>query len=436
MKIALFTETYEPQKNGVVVFLSTLIPLLTKEHQVILFTPGEKKLTIDPKSPNFKVIHVPGRPFPFYKGYSMAKLSFLDIYKIMEREKVDIAYLHIPVNLGIQGLAAAKLLRIPTIATYHTHLPDYFPHLTKGKLTVFEPVYKKTTTELIRRIYSNFDVVTSPSREFLHILKKYGLKNVVYLPNGINHQKFRREYLQKFDGILFEKYNIQKNVRIISYIGRISFEKKLEILLKAYKILERKYINLLLIIAGDGPYIEKYKELAKKLEIRNIIFTGFVTDEMLRSIYYNTEIFASPSDTETSGLTFLEAMTAGLPVVGVRSGGVIDYVKDFSNGFLVEKGDPKHFAIAIDKLLLDPQLCANIRKNNILKSNEFSIENTYTKLMFIYGKMLKNKEIVKNSDLRLFPKVLNITIEELISLNRVITWQKRKLQNLLQKRKM
>ena len=136
MKIAVFTETYHPQVNGVVVFLSDLLPAISKKAEVVLFAPGKKKLRTEKVSRNFRIYWVPAEPFPFYEGYRMSRIKKSDIEKILIKEKPDVVHLHAPVLMGLKALYASKKLGLPVVATYHTHFPIFFLMFSLFSLSV------------------------------------------------------------------------------------------------------------------------------------------------------------------------------------------------------------------------------------------------------------------------------------------------------------
>ena len=129
--------------------------------------------------------------------------------------------------------------------------------------------------KLIKFVYEKADVVTAPSQELVKELRSYGLTNVVHLPNGV---KLKRFTTTAKDIARFKK-KIGPGKKIILYLGRISFEKKLDVLLHAFRMIEED--DRMLLIAGKGPYLKTLKNLAKALEIRNIRFVGFLNERDL-----------------------------------------------------------------------------------------------------------------------------------------------------------
>jgi len=380
MKVAVFTETYHPQMNGVVVFLSDFLPVLSKKAEVLLFAPGGKKLKKEKAGRQFRIFWVPANPFPFYEGYRMSKLTTGQIEKILKEEKPDIVHLHAPVLMGLKALYVSKKLGIPVVATYHTHFPDYVPHFFKGMLpNQLAEFAKSPVKKMISYVFSTADCTTAPTLELKKELEAYGVKNALYVPNGILLKKFRKGDRGKF----IRKYGIPPEKPVVLYVGRVSFEKRIEHLIRAFAKVE----NATLVIVGSGPYLDKYRKMAKAAGLENVIFTGFVTDSMLASAYASADVFASASDSETFGLTFVEAMSFGIPVVGIGRLGAKEVIHDGRNGFLVEVGKEEEIADKINLLLAKPALRKRLGMQGKKDAEKYGIGKIVSRCLGLYKKL-------------------------------------------------
>ncbi len=383
MKIALFTDTYLPQTNGVVMFIRDMVRALSSKHDIVLFAPGERDLRVEQAGKRVKIYWIPSSPFPFYEGYRVASIDYRRVSVLLESERPDIVHAHAPINLGIQGMVAGKRKKLPVVVTYHTHYPDYVPHLLNGKLPpAFGKVGQMTAKGFIRHMFSMADVVTAPTGELAEELRSYGLKNVVRLPNGIDLKALRcsaREVSQ------FRKaHSIPRGRKAVIYLGRISFEKRLDKLLEAFRMIEDD--GKLLIVAGGGPYLERFKALSASLGIRNVIFTGFVSHPAIA--YGAADVFASASDSETFGLTYIEAMHMGLPAIGVSRLGAREVITDMKDGLLVEPDDTKALANAMKRLLEDDTLRRRLAREGRKTARRYSIENSMKETLRIYRGLL------------------------------------------------
>lgn len=381
MKIALFTDTYHPQINGVVSYLDDSIKVLSRDNEVVLFAPGERPFRKERVSHNFSICWIPSSPFPLYEGYRISSLNYTRVSNLLREEKPDVVHAHAPVILGLQGVIAAKRKNIPVVISYHTHFPDYLPHLMNGKLPgLLKHISEFTLKKLIKYVFGRADVVTAPTHELVKELHSYGLHNVVLLPNGVDFTKLKTD--KRRVASFRKRHRIPEGNKVVLYLGRISFEKRLDVLLRAFGMMERK--GRTLVIAGGGPYLREFRELAAELRLRAVVFTGALPPKDVGSAYACADIFASASDTETFGLTFIEAMHHGLPLIGVSRLGARDIVKGGRNGLLVEAGNAAALARTMDRLLRDAKLRQRLGEKARHMAASYSIENSVRKTLAIY----------------------------------------------------
>ena len=376
MRIGLFSDTWLPNINGVVFSLLNQIRILEKEgHEIFLFVPKTHDQKMEKVPENITIFEFPGIEFPSYPGYKMS--IPINIRKIAKTQKFDLLHSHSPFLLGWYCMMIRRIQKIPMASTYHTHLAEYAGHLAKGiaeesvKKVLEIPIWSFTKNQ-----YNKYDVIFTPSRQMKAELEHHGLNHVHELPNPITDLFMEKqidldEKIQKFK----ERFHIPIKARVLLYVGRISFEKRIEILLEAYKELEKKYDDIYLVVVGDGPQIGMYKKKAKNLNLKRYIFTGYIHHSQLPVVYGMATAFISPSDTETQGLTFIEAMSQGAPVIAVKARGVIDYIKHNENGYFANKLDPKEFELLIENVLKSPKDLERVRQNAIKTAEGYNYES-------------------------------------------------------------
>jgi len=397
MKIAIFTDTYTPQVNGVVTYLEDSVNVLSKKNQIVIFAPGEGHYRAEKRSPNVTVHWIPSVPFPLYEGYRMSSVNYHRISRLLRKENPDIVHAHAPVILGLEGIIAAKHAHLPIVITYHTHFPDYVFSIMKGKLpSIFGRISAYTVKKMIKHVFKMADIVTAPTQELVAELSSYGLDNVVLMPNGIDFSKFDRK--EKAGAISFRKrHNLMKRT-VLLYAGRVSFEKKVDTLLEAFSIVEDKFPSSFLVIVGSGPHLHTLKTMAHDLRLKNVAFTGFVDQKILGDAYRSADIFVSASDTETFGLTFIEAMHQGVPAIGVNRLGAKDVIDDGVCGLLAEPGAAASLAIAIERLLGSKSMRTQMGRMAKRKAARFTIDKVARKTVLIYGQAIakhRRKEKVR-----------------------------------------
>ena len=367
MRIAIFSESWVPNLNGVVISIINEIQSLKKKHEFVIFVPKLKQ------TKSFEIEGIPiyelrSVPFPPYPGYNIA-LPSLSFSKAIRKEKFDLIHSHGPFSLGLAAVLTSRVFYdLPLLNTYHTDLAEYSGHLVAGfQAERFTAWFRRFAWAYVRWYYKYSHVVVTPSKTLQQALRTHGVKPPVYaLPNMISNVFFKKiqdsHEEDKFQKQIREKFGIKPHHRVILYCGRISYEKKLEVMLKAFKQVEKLDPNAFLLVVGDGPHLKMYKNQARELNLRNYAFTGFISHTKLPYIYRMGEFMVTPSDTETQGLTVIEAMSQRLPVIGVARGGVLDYIHE-KNGILVPPGDSDLFAQAIIKFLDNPDLVSDYGKN-------------------------------------------------------------------------
>jgi 1,2-diacylglycerol 3-alpha-glucosyltransferase len=384
MKVGIFTDSFLPAMNGVVRSTCLLIDQLVKNGiEVEVFAPGVKN-----KVENYHgatIRYFKGKKLFFYPKYFFT-MPFPIISDYSKKLKdVDIFHVQDPFMMGIAGLRIAKKNKKPVVGTYHTFFEEYVPHLTKGKLKfLVKDILKWPTRLFVNNVYDLCNITIAPTKEIKDYLKTYGVDKVEIIPTGIDldfFRKARRKDIRK-------KYKIPKKSFIFIYAGRISFEKKLEILLHAFKMIQEEKKNVYLLIVGDGPHLKGYKHMTKVFKIKNVIFTNHVSDKELISCYCNSDVFVSPSDTETQGLTFLEAMACDLPVIGARKRGTRSMVSR-SSGLLFKPMDIRDLYKKMKLLLNNKKKLKKLKKGVKRVVEKFSAEKFGKKHIKLYRKLIR-----------------------------------------------
>ncbi len=366
MRIAFFTDTYEPQKNGVVTSINFFAEALHRRgHKVKIFSPAA------PGYHNGKVRFLRSIEFPRYQGYRIA-LPFL---KPSEVKKFDVVHVHTPATLGILGIVLAKYYKIPVVGTFHTLLPEFAHYLA---LPHTEKLTKRVLWKYSSIFYSKCDMTIAPTNFISYVLRKHGVKNVVVVPTGIRikRHKKHKSYLRK-------KYGFEKNDKIILHVGRISKEKNIQFIIKSLK----KFLkgNIKLVITSDGPYRKHVEILAGKN--KNIKFTGFLTQKQLEDYYSLADIFVAASKSETQGLTLLEAAAHGLPIVAYDSPVTSEFLKGSKSGYIAKKD----FAQKVNKILKNKNVANRFRNNAINAVKKYMPGKCADELIRVYNNVLNKK---------------------------------------------
>lgn len=334
MNIGLFTDTYFPQINGV----ATSTKILEKElsrlgHKVYIFTNA------DPNAHEALpyVFRLPSMPFVFLTSHRVTILYPPKLLVNMKKFKLDIIHTQTEFPIGIFGKLSAKFLKIPSIHTYHTMYEDYVHYVAKGHL-----ISPKMAQQYSKIFCNRSDAVITPVEKSKDSLLSYGVKKPVsVIPTGLEFEPFSREkYTQKDLDDVKRQYNIPLDAPIVVSVGRVAQEKSLDVLIKAFPKLLSKLPNAKFVIVGNGPKIQEYTELCKKLEIENaVIFTGPRPWEEIGKYYQLGDVFASASTSETQGLTYIESMAAKVPVVAKKDRSIESVIIEGKTGYYFEKDE-------------------------------------------------------------------------------------------------
>lgn len=401
MKIALFTETFLPQVNGVVRVLEKIIRHLeAKGHEVLLFAIGEGEL----KYSNSKIIRLEGVPFSFYKELHIVKPEDKFLSKLLENDisqtpvamlqtlipskhsvvakaleefKPDLIHLATPVTLGAIGIYYVEKLELPCLATFHTDLAAYAPMY---QLPYMEEIVNAVT----KMIYSRSDRILAPSPSSRKQLKRLGLTNVGVFGRGVDNVLFHRD---KRDAAALEALGLKDGKTTLAYVGRLAEEKSIPKLIESFIKLKPKHDDLQLLLIGTGPIRDDLEKKLTEAGITDFAFAGLKKGEELAALYACGDIFCFPSQTETFGQVVQEAMASGMPVVGYDSPGVRDLVQHDKTGFLALNDE--EFTSYIETLVKDADLRKSFSEQAFNFAQGVSWEAILDGLMAEYDKLIK-----------------------------------------------
>lgn len=385
MRIAIFTDTFTPQINGVVTSTINLAKgLADKGHKICIIAPKFKKI-IEFKHKNIKVLRVNAIPAGFYEDF---KLTYFEprLVKYIKKEKIDIIHFQTPISLGMQAILISKMLKIPLVGTYHTAIsePQYLKHIKLDNKFV-----KRLSWIYSRLFYNKCDLITCPSKSTMKELIANKLKkDMKIISNGINTNIFDNSKS------LSVKNKLNKDGDLVLFVGRIAHEKNILYLLDCFNLVLKKMSKVKFILIGDGPQMEEVKEKIISLGItNNIMLLGRIEhDELIKSsIFGACKIFATASLTETQGITLLEAQANGVVGIGVNAKGTKDLIIDGYNGYLVKKGNKKEFADRIITLLSDKKIYNKMKKNTLKEIKKHDMHNVIKKWEDTYSEVIAQK---------------------------------------------
>lgn len=351
MRVGLFTDTYFPQVSGVATSIRTLKEELEKEgHEVYIFTTTDKhvKRFEDPT-----IIRLPSVPFVSFTDRRVVYRGLISSYKIAKEYHLDIIHTQTEFSLGLLGKMVGKALRIPVVHTYHTQYEDYVSYIANGKI-----IRPSMVKPLLRGYLKDLDGVICPSRIVLNLLEGYEVtipKRVI--PTGIALENYVREDIKKEDvAALRKELAISDDETILLSLSRVSYEKNIQAIIHQLPAVLSENSRIKLVIVGDGPYLQALKELAVSLGVEDhVVFTGMIAHDQVGLYYKTCDFFISASTSETQGLTYIESLASGKPIIAHGNPYLDDLITDKMFGTLYYAESELSDAI-IDAILETPPM--------------------------------------------------------------------------------
>lgn len=389
MRIGLFTDTYFPQVSGVATSIRTLKTELEKlGHTVFIFTTTDKDVN---RYEDWQIIRIPSVPFFAFKDRRIAYRGFSTALEIARQYQLDIIHTQTEFSLGLLGVWIAKELRIPVVHTYHTQYEDYVRYIAKGM--VIRPSMVKY---IVRGFMSDLDGVICPSEIVYDLLMKYKVKvEKRVIPTGIELAKFKRpEITSENIADLREKLGISNQETMLLSLSRVSYEKNIQAVLAALPAVLEENPDVKLVVAGDGPYLSDLKAQAKRLNITDaVIFTGMIAPSETALYYKAADFFISASTSETQGLTYLESLASGTPIIAHGNPYLDNVINDKMFGTLYYEERDLAGAI-LEAVIATPDLD---EKSLATKLYEISAENFGRRVYEFYLDLTISKDF--NNDL-------------------------------------
>lgn len=341
-KRAWFTDTLE-DVNGV----STTIRKMAAEAQ-----DAGKELMVVTSRGEITLDHLPIKNFPpigefELPEYELQKLSFPPILQMLDyiqRENFSEIIISTPGPIGLTALLAGKMLNLETAGIYHTDFPQYIRILTEDSFL------ESLAWKYMHWFYGQLDTIFVNSEQYRQSWIDRGIEpaKLRILPRGLDTNLFSPE---KSERNFWNQFGSNgAGVRLL-FVGRVSKEKDLDILVQAFRNLREEKLPVQLSIVGHGPYSAALAEIMPEA-----CYTGYLSGIDLARAYASSDIFVFPSTTDTFGNVILEAQAAGLPVVVSDIGGPRELVRAGVTGLITKGRDADDFTAAIRRLVLDESL--------------------------------------------------------------------------------
>lgn len=350
LRIAVVTETWPPEVNGVALTLSKLVHhLRTKDHTIQLIRPRQDKYDIGNDKLGWTELLLRGLPIPKYPQLKLGLPSKKALVRAWSQKRPDLVHIATEGPLGWSALQAAILLRLPVTSDFRTNFHSYSKHYGVGWLS-------KPIVAYLRKFHNRTACTMVPTQSLKLQLEASGFQNLRVIARGVDTQLF---HPAKRSQTLREIWKVGPEDIVLLSVGRLAAEKNLDLIVNTYNSLLQSGRKVKLVFAGDGPYRAQLQT-----QCHEAIFTGMCSHAELATVYASSDLFLFPSLTETFGNVTLEALACGTPVLAFDCAAAGEWVNEGQNGWLIHGEDAQRYVL---KAL---EICKN--KNTLEKARAYT----------------------------------------------------------------
>ncbi|KAF1021596.1 MAG: GDP-mannose-dependent alpha-mannosyltransferase [Acinetobacter bereziniae] len=327
LKIAIVTETWPPEINGVALSLMQLCKGLQNQgHKILLIRPAQKVKCNDFK-PNQECL-VNGQSIPKYPDMKFGWPQFLKVSQAISAFTPDVVHIVTEGPLGFTALHAAKTRRIPVSSGFHSQFQEFSRFFDLAFLV-------KPIQSYLRWFHNATHLTCVPSRDTEQALREFGVTcPLVVVGRGIDTERFSS---QRYSEQLRQQWGADENTTVLIYVGRLSSEKEVNVVIDAYTALRKQsQRKVKLVLVGDGP---DRNRLEKMQGAEHVIFMGSLSGTQLAEAYASANVFVFASQVETFGNVVIEAMASGLPIIAYDYACAQLHGKHTQTGWLCSIGD-------------------------------------------------------------------------------------------------
>jgi glycosyltransferase involved in cell wall biosynthesis len=346
LRVAMVTETYPPEVNGVARTVGLMAEGLQKcGHFVQLVRPRQNGHDHAASGPRFEEILGRGIPIPRYAQLKMGLPAKGELIRAWRLRRPDIVHIATEGPLGWSALAAARKLRIPVATDFHTNFHAYSRHYGFAWLATPVMAY-------LRSFHNRADCTMVPTQELAEELGALGYRGLRVVGRGVNPEVFHPERRSRE---LRAQWGADEDTPVALCVSRFAPEKNFPLVIEAFEAMRRERPDARLVLVGDGP-------LSEELARRNVgyVIAGRLVNGKLSAHYASGDIFLFPSTTETFGNVTLEAMASGLAIVAYRYAAAREHLEDGRSALLAPFDDAAAFIAAARRMVRDMQFARSL----------------------------------------------------------------------------
>jgi glycosyltransferase involved in cell wall biosynthesis len=378
LRVAVVTETYPPEVNGVAMTLAHIVDgLQRRNHRIQLIRPRQHATEIPARNVHLEEILSPGVPIPRYQGLRFGLPAKQALFRLWSLKRPDIVHIATEGPLSWSALAAAIKLRFPVSTGFHTNFHSYSKHYGVGFL-------KKPIAAYLRKFHNKAQATLVPTEDLRRELAASGFENLRVVSRGVDTRLYspaRRSAQLRRD------WGAADGEPVALYVGRIAPEKNLKLVVDAFSAMRTRVPQARLVMVGDGP-----ERAVLAAHHPDIVFTGTRTGEDLAAHYASADIFLFPSLTETFGNVTLEAMASGLAVVAYDYAAAQQYLAHERSGLLAPFDDGEAFVRLATALAGDPGGAASLRVQARASAERIDWDNVFDDFEAVLRDVMQRQE--------------------------------------------
>jgi glycosyltransferase involved in cell wall biosynthesis len=346
LRIAVVTETFAPEVNGVAMTLGRVVDgLLQRGHAVQVVRPRQGQESSAPRAGLDQVLSH-GIPVPSYGSLRFGLPSKGRLVKLWGETRPDIVHVVTEGPLGWSAVAAARKLHLPLTSSFHTNFHSYSQHYGMGLL-------KSPIESYLRKLHNRTQATMVPTRALQQELQGRGYDNVSVVSRGVDTARFNPA---RRSAALRSSWGAQAQDPVLLLVGRLAKEKNVQLVLTAFAAIRASQPRARLVLVGDGPLRRVLQEACPEAH-----FAGVRQHDELAAHYASADLFLFPSLTETFGNVVPEALASGLAVLSYANAAAQELIVDGHNGVLIPNGDERAFVDAALALALDRERQQQLR---------------------------------------------------------------------------
>lgn len=366
LRIALVTETYPPEINGVAMTLGRMVEGLShRGHQIQLVRPRQESDTGTPRSNGIEHALVRGIPIPRYDSLKLGLPAGGRLRRLWSERRPDVVHIATEGPLGWSALSAARDLDLPVTTDFHTNFHSYSNHYGFGWLATGVAAY-------LRGFHNRAGCTLVPTEGMRSTLAEQGFRDLKVVARGVDTALF---HPGRRSPALRARWGAEPGDAVVVYVGRLAPEKNLPLVVRTFEAMRAAEPRARLVLVGDGP-----ARNALEAGNRGYVFAGMRRGEDLAAHYASGDIFLFPSTTETYGNVTMEAMASGLPVVAYEYAAAEEHIRSGLNGLTAPLDDDEAFQRQALTLIRDSAYAAELGRRARQTAERIDWEQVYDAL--------------------------------------------------------